>query len=492
IPQWLMQGGAEVAALQLMENLGASVNMQSAYASATVSLRRNEKNMVEASELFAARQALKNRYGVAAMSLLMIVQLQEQQGAAFWPAYAAYLRSAARPEFDPVAAFETRFGLSQSDFLARLEARLLAVRAEQRQHRLPVPPASGYARIDEAERLPTPGQRKNFELYRKAASPKAIAVSPRGPVAFRADDSDAMQNALAACKMMDELSCQLYAVDDQVVYRPAEAGSGGIEVIMSSTDDGMWTRTVREQWFPLTQRAVQQFNALMLERIGTALSLTTRIYVTSSNSDYERVLHEDLKMLKSRAAERAGPSGGMSNGKGHIALILRQQQALSPEILRERALKTPLHELTHELQSELSQGRNGRSLVWIREGTADLFGYAVAESMRLEGASDLSSQNWKEKNLARLKLGGALVSPEELWTSDYSKWEGFMDQKKSPYQMAGLMAAHLETLMGTRFFEAWVTYHRKLADLKKSESAAFEESFGLTREAFLKSFKASL
>lgn len=492
IPHWLIQGGADLAALQLMDTLGSPQAMQTAYHSATISLRRSEKTMVGAGELFAASQPLKNRFGVPAMSLFMIAELQESKGAAFWPAYAGYLRSAARPDFEPVAAFEASFKISRSDFLAQLASRLAAVRAEQRRHAEPVPPASDYASIDDIERLPQVGQRKFFETYRKALSPKAIALSPRGPVALRSDDAEAMQKALAACRQMDELGCQLYAVDDQVVYRPAAAGAGGIEVIMSSTDDGMWTERVREHWLPLTQRAVLQFNTLMLARVGTALSLKTRIYLTTSDGDYERVLHEDLKLLKSRAAERAGPSGGMSNGKGHIALVLRQQHALSFEVLRERALKTPLHELTHELQAELAQGKNSRSLVWIKEGTADLFGYSVAESLQLEGASDLSSKDWRQKNLAWARNGGAHVSPEELWTSDYSKWEGFMDQRKGPYQMAGLMAAHLETLMGERFFEAWVAYHKKLADLSKSETAAFEESFGLSREAFLTSFKASL
>lgn len=492
IPHWLIQGGADLAALRLMDTLGSPLAMQTAHASATISLRRSEKTMVEAGELFAASQPLKNRFGIPAMSLFMIAQLQESQGAAFWPAYAGYLRSAARPDFEPVAAFEAHFKISRSDFLAQLATRLVAVRAEQRRHAEPVPPASDYASIEDVERLPLASQRKNFESYRKAVSPKAMALSPRGPVAFRSDDADAMQKALAACKQMDELACQLYAVDDQVVYRPAEVGAGGIEVIMSSTDDGMWTERVREQWFPLTQRAVQQFNTLMLARLGTALSLKTRIYLTTSDGDYERVLHENLNLLKSRAAERAGPSGGMSNGKGHIALVLRQQHAMSLDVLRERALKTPLHELTHALQAELAQGKNSRSLVWIKEGTADLFGYAVAESLQLEGAFELSRKDWKKKNLTWEKNGGSHVSPEELWTSDYSKWEGFMDQRKGPYQMAGLMAAHLETLLGERFFEAWVAYHKKLADLNKSETAVFEESFGLSRDAFLTSFKASL
>lgn len=492
IPHWLLLGAADAAALQVMEDFGTPTSMQTAYASATVSLRRSDKNMVAADEFFLASAALNNRVGIPAMSLLMIAQLKEQQGAGFWPAYARYLRHAARPDFEALAAFEKDFGVSRTEFLAQLEARLVAVRTEQRQHSMPIPEASGYARIDEADRFPAAGLRKNFELYRKAVNPKAMAVSPRGSAAYRSDDSDAMQKALAACKLMDELSCQLYAVDDQVVYRVAGAGSGGVEVVMATSDGGSWNTTVKEQWLPLTQRAVQQFNTLMLARTGTALNLNTRIYVTSSDADYERVLHEDLKMLKSRASDRASQSGGMSNGKGHIALILRQQHIFSPEILRERALKTPLHELTHELQSELSQGKNGRALVWIKEGTADLFGFSVAQALQIEGASDLSSASWQQKNKSWFNNGGWHVSAEDLWTADYSKWEHFMDQHKGPYQMAGLMAAHLETLMGDRFFEVWVAYYKKLADLSKPESLAFEESFGMTREAFLASFKASL
>ena len=84
------------------------------------------------------------------------------------------------------------------------------------------PPASGFAAIDDATRLPLVRQDVKDTGYARFLSldlPRAIAIGPKGEWAFFSGDH-AMQRALERCAQTARTACQLYAVDDQVVWRP--------------------------------------------------------------------------------------------------------------------------------------------------------------------------------------------------------------------------------------------------------------------------------
>lgn len=84
------------------------------------------------------------------------------------------------------------------------------------------PPASGFAAIDDATRLPLVRQDVKETGYARFLSldlPRAIAIGPKGEWAFFSGDH-AMQRALERCAQTARTACQLYAVDDQVVWRP--------------------------------------------------------------------------------------------------------------------------------------------------------------------------------------------------------------------------------------------------------------------------------
>lgn len=90
------------------------------------------------------------------------------------------------------------------------------------------PPPSGFAPIDDAARIPfvNDGGRDGWAAYLAAPPPKAFAVSPHGRWSYRYGDPAAMREALARCGDNRYAEpCQLYAVDDDVVWRAGASPS---------------------------------------------------------------------------------------------------------------------------------------------------------------------------------------------------------------------------------------------------------------------------
>ena len=90
------------------------------------------------------------------------------------------------------------------------------------EHETPPPPPSQFAAIDDAARIPFVSEigRAAWLAYRDAAPPKAFAVSPHGSWSYRYGDPAAMRLALEQCSESEANEpCQLYAVDDDVVWR---------------------------------------------------------------------------------------------------------------------------------------------------------------------------------------------------------------------------------------------------------------------------------
>jgi len=83
------------------------------------------------------------------------------------------------------------------------------------------PPASGYARLDEADKLPLrPAAREPaLARFQALAKPRALAVGPSGFYGWASGDW-AAGRALGHCAAAGGQPCKLYAVDDDVVWVP--------------------------------------------------------------------------------------------------------------------------------------------------------------------------------------------------------------------------------------------------------------------------------
>lgn len=84
-----------------------------------------------------------------------------------------------------------------------------------------IPEASGFARIDELDRVPVyVNQAKDlYSRFLASPVPRAFAVGPSGQAGYASGDW-AVGRALGFCQARTGVTCRLYAVDDQVVWTP--------------------------------------------------------------------------------------------------------------------------------------------------------------------------------------------------------------------------------------------------------------------------------
>ncbi len=86
------------------------------------------------------------------------------------------------------------------------------------------PPApSGYARIDEVDLVPhvRDAGRLGYRAWLGKEMPRAFAVNAEGRWGWASGREDAAERALAFCNNQARAPCALYAVDQEVVWRPA-------------------------------------------------------------------------------------------------------------------------------------------------------------------------------------------------------------------------------------------------------------------------------
>lgn len=98
---------------------------------------------------------------------------------------------------------------------------------ELAEHEAPLPPASGFAALDDVGAVPHLGEaaRAGYRHYLAVEGPRAFAVADDGAWAWHGGDSRAMALAVSTCESHARgRRCRLYAVDDRVVWRGAEAG----------------------------------------------------------------------------------------------------------------------------------------------------------------------------------------------------------------------------------------------------------------------------
>ncbi len=92
-------------------------------------------------------------------------------------------------------------------------------------HKLPggvnLPPATGFARVDEVDKVPVDDRRRATAVQRFLAAkhPRALAVGPSGEAGWATGDW-AIGRALGFCQARTGVACRLYAVDDTVVWVP--------------------------------------------------------------------------------------------------------------------------------------------------------------------------------------------------------------------------------------------------------------------------------
>lgn len=102
----------------------------------------------------------------------------------------------------------------------------------------PALPQSGFAAIEDVAAIPYLGRkgRDQYRAFLQKSYPRAFAVSASGAWSWVEDGDDPVQQALAECQKGSRTPCQIYAVDDKVVW------SGEAPAVMAGTASGKGER----------------------------------------------------------------------------------------------------------------------------------------------------------------------------------------------------------------------------------------------------------
>ncbi|MGC4060962.1 MAG: CocE/NonD family hydrolase [Aquabacterium sp.] len=87
---------------------------------------------------------------------------------------------------------------------------------------LPTPPATPFAELADVGAVPFLGEngKKGYQRFLTLPKPRAFVIAPDGAWALSARDFDVLASALQSCRKGHQ-ACQLYAVDDRVVWTGA-------------------------------------------------------------------------------------------------------------------------------------------------------------------------------------------------------------------------------------------------------------------------------
>lgn len=477
LPAWLVYGLSETVARQIVA--GLKLPALPPYAAEPPINRPEGVDARKADQMVQAAQRTRQQQR---LSVAAVEALQQRLGNEFHPRMKAYLQAAARDGFDADAAFLAQFGLTPVELLTPVE-RALAQKPEAGEDK-PAPLTLSLAQIDVSRDKPELQQA--WAAFNQAAKPRALALASDGSWGLGSETLRPVDKALEACKSKSGSNCRLFALDDEVMARPDRAH---VAVQMGGYVYDDFAKQVERDWLGLVRQSSAQFDRLVNDVLQVQLVRDARIYVGAGVSDYEQILREDMRMSTERAELQGEVSGGLSNSRGQIALKFtpKQNRAAAYDL----AVKTTLHELTHELQKQLDNRHAGFSPpAWLREGTADLIAYLLAPQVRINDAEAEALRNWRERNLNWWRSGNKTnLQPDEMVEVAPSGWTKMMKEKRGNYQMAGLMSMYLQAITGERFLPSWVAYYRLAGKKGQSPSAAFEQAFGLSEAEFHADFK---
>lgn len=230
----------------------------------------------------------------------------------------------------------------------------------------------------------------------------------------------------------------------------------------------------------MVQKTVDAFNEVVQQEVGTTLEQDVKVFVCPTRDSYKLVLQREMGQNSADADRIAAVSGGFSRGGSNVVAV--NFDLSKGGNIGFKAYKTTAHELFHQLQYQLAGKNMGNGFYWMKEGTADLIGSAVAEKVGYQ-----SMEKWKLDEINQLRKADTHVSPRLLQTASLNQWMTFMESKQSPYEVSDLMAFYLTKQMESGGYRNIAEYY-KLVGQGMENNAAFEKTFGLSSSKFVTDF----
>lgn len=258
------------------------------------------------------------------------------------------------------------------------------------------------------------------------------------------------------------------------VWNAQPKGNGTVHVkTIGTVDDNMQQEV---------QKTAESFNDIVLDAMQVRLKHDVTLYVTSTREDYQDVLQRHFHMKLEEAARVAKISGGWTSGKTRITALNGAAGVMDGANDR---ISTTGHELFHQLQYELSSGKDTdeNALFWLEEGSADYIGAVVAEKRGKQ-----KMEKWQRDRIYEIRSLQGYAKPEELLHCTLEQRKKIMEADKHAYLISDLMVIYLMQQQPEQ--ERCLKLAQYFQALTKSSNGeqAFLKTFGVTQEDFLENF----
>lgn len=229
------------------------------------------------------------------------------------------------------------------------------------------------------------------------------------------------------------------------------------------------------------QRTAEAFPKFMEEKFQVKLQRPTQIWVGADTAKYQELLTKRLGMEEENAPQKARYTNGQSSGRKAMAAIDGDRKKLGDS---SECISTTAHELFHQLQYELSDGRSGyeNSLFWLEEGTADYAGALLCEKL-----GGRSVDKWYRDARFALQNARTVVSVDQLQHTTEQERLDMMTTKAKHYTLADVMTMYLLQQYGGSQPEQKIVAYYKGMENGEAEKV-FAQTFGVELPVFLQEF----
>lgn len=250
-------------------------------------------------------------------------------------------------------------------------------------------------------------------------------------------------------------------------YQPVQAApQSKIQIIV---EDG-----VPQAFSDDIKKAVTDMEKFYKEKYNIEFKRDVRIVITPNKEAYTVARMREGGETREKAERHAKFASGNSFDATNT-IVLNGGHALMASSTAKR-VKTTIHELTHQVQAQLSNERQSEvGHMWLSEGSANSLAFRV---MDYSGFSTVKQEriDWFKNVINKAKK---IPRPEELLTRE--EWLTAMDNKYNAYGVGTSMSEFLIDQCGGP--DCLITYYKVLKNNDKDK--AFKKAFGMTYEQFL-------
>ena len=252
----------------------------------------------------------------------------------------------------------------------------------------------------------------------------------------------------------------------------APSAHAAVRIIEEPGVDSLASQDIRD--------AVEAFEQLLKNETGTKLKQDVSIYVCPDRKSYLRV-RQWVYVNKKDSAEKADQAfGGVWYNQSGFGVILMDLSSPALKSGQDRVSFIGRQLFYQAISQWAGEDFTKKSLQWLAEGTANLVGASIGETLGYE-----SVDKWKLDRFNALRGVKRTVSPSDIVHRNPEVWLKFIQEGRRPDVLADLMVFFL---MKQKGLPAIATYFKNVPVV--SSEIAFEKAFGMDLGQYLSDFQA--